>query len=82
MTQTRFARTLDQRGITQAQVSKGTGIPRQTVNAIYLGKRTPKTGIGGRIARFLGVTIDELFGEEDGADGNSADEMHLRAPAG
>lgn len=51
------------KGLTQADVADGCGITRQYYGLIESGERTPPTPLGMRIARTLGVSADDLFGD-------------------
>jgi putative transcriptional regulator len=50
-----------ERGLTQADLAEKLGVARQTINSIEGGKFEPSLGLGMRIARELGVTVEETF---------------------
>ena len=52
--------------ITQAELADAAGVSRQTVIAIEQGDYAPSVFLALRIARVLGATVEELFGEVDG----------------
>lgn len=54
-----------ERGLTQADLADRLGVARQTINSIELGKYEPSMGLGMRIARELGATVEEVFFLED-----------------
>jgi putative transcriptional regulator len=51
--------------ITQEKLAKAVGVARQTIIAIEQGKFNPSVRLALRIAKVLGVGVDELFSEED-----------------
>ena len=53
--------------LSQAQLGEALGVSRQTVNSIETGRYLPSLPLAFTIARFFGVTIEELFepDEED-----------------
>ncbi len=57
------------RGLTQAELAAEVGISRQALAAIESGAYLPNVAIAVRLARVVGLTVEELFGEaeEDGA---------------
>lgn len=48
--------------MTQAQLAEEVGVTRQTVIAIEKGRYSPSLEMAFRIARALGVRLDEVFG--------------------
>jgi putative transcriptional regulator len=57
------------RDLTQAQLADLSGITRKSVNAIESGRMVPSTILALKLARTLGVTVEELFSiEPAGAD--------------
>ena len=55
--------------LTQEDLASRTGVRRQTILAIEKGRYVPSTLLAFRIARVLGMHVDELFelvGEEGG----------------
>lgn len=55
-----------ERRITQAQVSKATGIPQNTISWIENDKGIPNIYQCKLLADFYGITIDELIGRDTG----------------
>ena len=59
---------------TQRQVASELGIPVSTYAMIELGQRFPRRDLQGKLARFYGTTVDDLFfsgNDECGASLNS-----------
>jgi putative transcriptional regulator len=50
-----------QRDLTQAQLAELSGITRKSINAIESGRMVPSTILALKLARTLGVTVEELF---------------------
>jgi putative molybdopterin biosynthesis protein len=53
------------RGLTQTELARRAGISRQALGAIESGAYHPGVAIAIRLARELGVSVEELFGEGD-----------------
>ena len=53
------------KSITQGQLADMTGVSRQTINAIELGKYNPSTVLALKMAQIFNVTVNELFSLED-----------------
>jgi len=51
---------------TQAEVSKGTGLPQNTISWIESGKGLPNIHQCILLADFYGITLDELVGRDYG----------------
>ncbi len=51
--------------LTQAELATAVGVSRQTVIAVERGDYAPSVHLALRIARALGVTVEELFGEDE-----------------
>ncbi|HUA09036.1 MAG TPA: substrate-binding domain-containing protein [Candidatus Acidoferrales bacterium] len=51
------------RGLTQAALAEAAGVTRQAVGAIERGRVQPSVGIALALARALGVSVEELFGQ-------------------
>jgi putative transcriptional regulator len=49
------------RELTQAQLAELSGITRKSINAIEAGNMVPSTILALKLARALGVTVEELF---------------------
>ncbi|WP_067466008.1 helix-turn-helix transcriptional regulator [Actinomadura macra] len=50
-----------ERGWTQADLAKRTGVSRQTINAIETGKFDPSLPVAFRLAKLFDLRIEELF---------------------
>ena len=55
-------------GLTQADLAEAAGVTRQTVVAGEAGDYAPSVYLALAIAGRLGSTVEELFGEQPGAD--------------
>jgi putative transcriptional regulator len=53
---------------TQAQLAELSGITRKSINAIEMGHMVPSTLLALKLAKVLGVTVEELFSIEVTAD--------------
>ena len=53
------------KSITQRQLADMTGVSRQTINAIELGKYNPSTVLALKMSQIFNVTVNELFSLED-----------------
>lgn len=49
------------RDLTQAQLADLSGITRKSINAIESGRMVPSIVLALKLARTLGVTVEELF---------------------
>jgi putative transcriptional regulator len=49
------------RDVTQEEVAAAVGVTRKTINTIENGKFTPSTTLAIRLARYFGITVEELF---------------------
>lgn len=56
-----YQRLLDEKGLKNSDVSKGTGISNMTLSDWKHGKTTPKTETMRKIGDFLGVSVDYLM---------------------
>ncbi len=54
------------RDLTQAQLAELSGITRKSINAIESGRMVPSTILALKLARALGVTVEELFSLDAG----------------
>ncbi|HYV78927.1 MAG TPA: helix-turn-helix transcriptional regulator [Streptosporangiaceae bacterium] len=52
------------RKISQAELAKSLGVSRQTVILIENGRYLPSLPLAFSIARFFGLTVDNMFGKE------------------
>ena len=48
-------------GLSQEELAKRCGVPRQTINAIENQKYDPSLPLAFQLARILGTTVDALF---------------------
>lgn len=60
-----YQRLLDEKGLKNADVSRGTGISNMTLSDWKRGKSTPKYDYMKKIAQFLDVTVEYLTGEKN-----------------
>ncbi len=56
------------RNLTQAELGDLAGVTRKSVNAIETGRMVPSVLLALRLARALGVSVDELFNLAGGAE--------------
>jgi len=52
------------RGLTQVELAEMAGITRKSINAIETGNMVPSTILALKLAKALGVTVEELFSLE------------------
>ena len=57
-----------ERGWSQAELGGRIGVSRQAVNAIETGKHDPSLPLAFRLARLFGLSIEEIFEDEQGGD--------------
>ena len=62
-----------QKGMTQGQLSKAANIHRVTIARYEAGTVDPTLESAGRLAAALGVTLDELRGDDHAVSDNPAD---------
>lgn len=57
-----------ERGIRQEDFAKALGVSRQTISSLETGRYNPSIFLAHKIARYFGMTIEEvfLFEDEDG----------------
>jgi putative transcriptional regulator len=48
-------------GLTQAELAERVGVTRKTVNTVENGVFTPSTTLAIKLARALGVSVEQLF---------------------
>jgi putative transcriptional regulator len=60
--QVRELRTL--RGLAQGQLAEAMGVSRQTINSIETGRYTPSLPLAIALARYFGVTVEEMFDDQ------------------
>ena len=58
------------RGIRQEDFAKTLGVSRQTISSLERGRYNPSIFLAYKIARYFGMTIEEvfIFDEEDGRE--------------
>ena len=56
-------------GLSQQELADRLGVSRQTVNAIEKGDYNPTIRLCVGICRILGLTLNDLFWEEEGTNG-------------
>jgi putative transcriptional regulator len=49
------------KGLSQADLARRMDVSRQTINSIETGRYTPSLPLAIAIARFFGVTVEEIF---------------------
>lgn len=57
----KIAKLRKQQRYSQALLAQSTNVTRQTINAIENDKYDPSLGLAFKLAKILGVTVDELF---------------------
>ena len=50
-----------EQGILQEEFAKAMGVSRQTISSLENGRYTPSIGLAYKIAKFFGMTIEEVF---------------------
>ncbi|MCT6807740.1 MAG: helix-turn-helix transcriptional regulator [Bombilactobacillus sp.] len=56
-----MAQLRKQQRYSQALLAQAANVTRQTINAIETDKYDPSLGLAFKLAKILGVTVDELF---------------------
>jgi putative transcriptional regulator len=51
--------------ITQEELAKIIGVSRQTIHSIEKGKYVPSTLLSLKLARYFGVTVEDIFSLEE-----------------
>ncbi len=60
------------RGIRQEEFAKELGVSRQTISSLETGRYNPSIFLAWKIARYFGITIEEVFiFEEDDLNGGN-----------
>ena len=54
-----------QRGLAQGQLAEAMGVSRQTINSIENDRYTPSLPLAIALARYFGVTVEEMFGDQE-----------------
>ena len=55
-----------ERGLSQGALGTAVGVSRQTINAIETGRYQPSLPLAFGLARYFGVTIEDMFHPEPG----------------
>ena len=50
-----------EQGILQEEFAKAMGVSRQTISSLENGRYNPSIGLAHKIAKFFGMTIEEIF---------------------
>jgi putative transcriptional regulator len=58
------AHSADPAGHAQGQLADVMGVSRQTINSIENGRYTPSLPLALALARYLGVTVEEMFDDQ------------------
>jgi putative transcriptional regulator len=53
-----------ERNMAQAQLADAMGVSRQTINSIETGRYTPSLPLAMALARYFGVTVEEMFDDQ------------------
>ena len=53
-----------QKDLAQGQLAEAMGVSRQTINSIENERYTPSLPLAISLARFFGVTVEEMFDEQ------------------
>ena len=53
-----------QRGLAQGQLADALGVSRQTINSIENDRYTPSLPLAIALARYFGVTVEEMFDDQ------------------
>ena len=53
-----------QRGLAQGQLAEAMGVSRQTINSIENDRYTPSLPLALALARYFGVTVEEMFDDQ------------------
>lgn len=57
----------------QADLAERLGVSRQTINAIEVGKYDPSLPLAFKLARAFGVSIEQMFFDDDGSHREAAE---------
>jgi putative transcriptional regulator len=60
--QVRALRT--QKGLAQGELAEAMGVSRQTINSIENDRYTPSLPLAISLARYFGVTVEEMFDDQ------------------
>jgi len=53
------------KGMAQGQLAEAMGVSRQTINSIENERYTPSLPLAMALARYFGVTVEEMFNDQD-----------------
>jgi len=53
-----------ERGLAQGQLADALGVSRQTINSIENDRYTPSLPLAIALARYFGVTVEEMFDDQ------------------
>ena len=59
-----------QRGLAQGQLAAAMGVSRQTINSIENDRYTPSLPLAIALARYFGVTVEEMFDDQESWPGD------------
>ena len=59
-----------QRGLAQGQLAEAMGVSRQTINSIENDRYTPSLPLAIALARYFGVTVEEMFDDQGSLPGD------------
>jgi putative transcriptional regulator len=61
-----LVRTLrTEKGLAQGELAEAMGVSRQTINSIENERYTPSLPLALALARYFGVTVEEMFDDQD-----------------
>ena len=58
------------RGLAQGQLAEAMGVSRQTINSIENDRYTPSLPLALSLARYFGVTVEEMFDDQGSLPGD------------
>ena len=58
------------RGLAQGQLADAMGVSRQTINSIENDRYTPSLPLAIALARYFGVTVEEMFDDQGSLPGD------------
>jgi putative transcriptional regulator len=58
------------RGLAQGQLAEAMGVSRQTINSIENDRYTPSLPLALALARYFGVTVEEMFDDQGSLPGD------------
>jgi putative transcriptional regulator len=57
------------RGLAQGQLAEAMGVSRQTINSIENDRYTPSLPLAIALARYFGITVEEMFDDQGSLPG-------------